>query len=71
MNLFERIRQACLDWLGPKDNNPNWSVKQLGNAYMTFGHAFGITEGLSRVPYHFNIHALGKRTIGCLKSIPL
>lgn len=71
INLFERIRQAWLGLVDLEDNIPNWSVKQLGTAYVTFGHALEITEGLSRVPYHFSIHASGKMTIGCLNSVPL
>lgn len=58
-SFSERLRQACLDWLGPKGNTLDRSGKQLSNACMAFGLALGVTEGLSKIPYNFDIHVLG------------
>ncbi|KAK2611644.1 hypothetical protein N8I77_004974 [Diaporthe amygdali] len=58
-SFFKRLRQACLDWWDLADDIPNPAGKQLSINCMTFGLAAGIAEGLSKLSYHFDVHALG------------
>lgn len=59
-SFFKRLRKACLDYLAFKDNDLDSPHRPLSiNLCMASGLSMGITEGLSKVPYHFSAHILG------------
>lgn len=59
-SFFERLRRACLDYLLFEDNDLHSPHKQPSiNLCMASGLSLGITEGLSKLPYHFSAHFLG------------
>lgn len=58
--FFERLRKACLDYSLFEDKDFNSPHKQPSiNLCMASGLSLGITEGLSKLPYHFSAHFLG------------
>lgn len=58
--FFERVRRTCLDYLPFGVNYLDSPHKQLSiNVCMASGLSLGITEGLSKLPYHFGAHIMG------------
>lgn len=58
--FFERLRSTCLEFLTFEDNYLDSPHNQPSiNLCMASGLSLGITEGLSKVPYHFSAHILG------------
>lgn len=57
--FFNRIRRACLGSSILGDDDPDNAGKNLDLTCIAAGIGAGIAEGLSKVPYHAGIHALG------------
>lgn len=57
--FFNGVRRICLGSSILGDDDPDNAGKNLDLTCVTAGIAAGIAEGLSKVPYHADIHALG------------
>lgn len=57
--FFKRFAQKCLDGSTTNGRFPDQDGPELKVLCMAYGLSIGITEGLSKVTDHFNVHALG------------
>lgn len=57
--FFDKVRQACLGSSILGDDDPDNAGKNPNLICIAAGIGAGIAEGLSKVPYHAGIHALG------------
>lgn len=57
--FFKRFAQKCLDRSTVNGRLRDQNAPELKVTCMAYGLSIGITEGLSKVTDHFNVHALG------------